>query len=127
MLRLMPGLRNGRDVWKITVGVDQDIHAVIEVIETAPYTTTLCVSQELYGVCSSCIRVRLYHDVEMAEIIAWDNHRNWRTHYDYPNRNMYQPDEKFALNRFLNDWLLFCSREGEAGRYICDLVLVNKK
>ena len=125
LLRLTPKLFDGRTQWQFTVGVASDIEILIEVTDAAPYTTTLCISQSVSNTLNSCIQVRLYHDVEMAEIIAWDKHRNWRVHYDYPNSQMYHPDEKFALNRFLYEWLLFCSREGNAGRHFCDGVLAK--
>ena len=113
LMDLLPGLRDGVLHWQFNVGyAPSDLNVSIKSIEQAPYTTTLTVEQKHHHLPTPKIVVRLYHDVEMAEIIAWDNHRHWRPQYNYPNRKMYHPDEKQALNEFLADWLSFCRKLG---------------
>ncbi|SDL04686.1 hypothetical protein SAMN05192555_102266 [Franzmannia pantelleriensis] len=80
----------------------------LEVLERAPYTTILRVSQS--GVLDAFIdpprmRVHLYHDVRMAEVTDFQRQRHFRGRYRYPNPRMHQPDEKLQLNRFLGEWL----------------------
>ncbi|WP_043530138.1 DUF1249 domain-containing protein [Litchfieldella xinjiangensis] len=89
----------------------------LEVIERAPYTTVLRVSQS--GVLDTVIepmrmRVHLYHDVRMAEVIDFQRQRHFNGRYRYPNARMHQPDEKLQLNRFLGEWLEYGLAHGHA-------------
>ena len=56
--------------------------------------------------------VRLYHDVNMAEVIACNHKPNRLASYEYPNELMFQPDEKAQQNRFLSEWLGLCLKHG---------------
>ena len=56
--------------------------------------------------------IRLYHDVRMAEVIAFNKQRYFHSRYDYPNPKMHQPDEKLQINQFLADWLQHCLTHG---------------
>jgi len=56
--------------------------------------------------------IRLYHDVNMAEVIACNHKPNRLASYEYPNELMFQPDEKAQQNRFLSEWLGLCSKHG---------------
>lgn len=113
LLCLLPGLKQGVDTWSFEAGTGQcSLKVEVNVIETCPYTTTIDVRQDHLSVHTPRIVVRLYHDVNMAEIISWDHHRHWAAQYDYPNKKMYHPDEKMALNQFLSDWLQHCKNEG---------------
>lgn len=80
----------------------------VEVAELSPYTTTLHVTQS--GMLDAMIesprmRVHLYHDVRMAEVVDFQRKRHFKGRYRYPNAHMHQPDEKLQLNRFLGEWL----------------------
>lgn len=128
-LSLMPGLREGSKEWTIRVGTPA-IQVQLRLHEAAPYTTTVDILQVVPGV--ACInaprvRLRLYHDVEMAEVIAWDNHRHWLPVYTYPNRRMYLPDEKLAINRFLGEWLSHCLKLGVTCNGVCETIRINGK
>lgn len=113
MLSLLPGLGEGVDSWNFAAGVAESQYTInINVVESAKYTTTVAVDQSHTSLTTPRLVVRLYHDVNMAEIVAWDNHRHWKPSYPYPNVNMYHPDEKLALNRFLSDWLIYCRNQG---------------
>jgi len=63
---------------------------------------------------SGCVNmsIRLYHDVNMAEVIACNHKPNRLASYEYPNELMFQPDEKAQQNRFLSEWLGLCSKHG---------------
>ncbi len=113
LLRLLPGIKQGVDNWSFAAGHHSSPFNVdVKVINEARYTTTIEVEQRHDSVETPKIVVRLYHDVNMAEIISWDNHRYWMPKYPYPNPQMYHPDEKLALNQFLGDWLNFCRNQG---------------
>jgi uncharacterized protein len=95
----------------------------IRVIERARYTTTLQltqVSSHPSGASKNglwlqmpLLTVRMYHDAELAEVLAWEGHKRLRPRYDYPNRFMYQADEKLQVNQFLGEWLKLCMGQGQ--------------
>jgi uncharacterized protein len=95
----------------------------IRVVERAPYTTTLQLTQvPTYSSGSlknsrwlqmPLLTVRMYHDAELAEVLAWEGHKRLRPRYDYPNQSMYQVDEKLQVNQFLGDWLARCMGQGQ--------------
>lgn len=83
---------------------------VLEVLQACPYTTTLQVRQELSlpWLPVPQLRVRVYHDARMAEVVRAENAQHFRGRYPYPNAAMHQPDEKTQLNLFLGEWLSHC-------------------
>ena len=88
---------------------------MLNLLEQAPYTSTLEVAQQQANhpfESARVLRVRMYHDARMAEVVAWNKHWNTRSRYHYPNENMYQRDEKRQLNRFLGEWLAHCLAQG---------------
>ena len=81
---------------------------VIDVLERAPYTTLLKLQMEaewgqLFKMPEA--EVRLYHDVDMAEVVSRKTSKIIQPRYDYPNIKMHQPDEKEQHNQFLAQWL----------------------
>lgn len=101
----------------------------LEVLERAPYTTIVRVSQlsslahdsldtedvplsELLS--APRMRVHLYHDARMAEVTDFQRQRHFDGRYRYPNAHMRQPDEKLQLNRFLGEWLSHGLAHGHA-------------
>ncbi len=131
-------LRSGREKWSFCVtlngsGVNSNIEVEFNIIDAAPYTTTIEILQNHPDIASIDFMqqpkmvIRLYHDASMAEIVSWNKHRCWLPKYHYPNRHMYHPDEKLALNQFFGDWLVFCLKHGYLRSDICDQVLVNRK
>lgn len=108
LLKLMPDF-DDCDHWHYenTLG-DNALSLTLNITERAPYTTMLNVSQ-CSGVSDWCaapqMQVRLYHDVRMAEVIAWREHRRLQVRYSYPNKAMYQQDEKSQQNQYLADCL----------------------
>ena len=78
----------------------------------SPFTTTLnCrhVPLQMPEVFNATLRVRLYHDVQVAEVLSCRQHSQLRAKYPYPNEDMYQPDEREQHDRFLAEWIGFCS------------------
>ena len=136
-MSLIPGCRSGRELWGFVTGndepLDEQLKVTLKLLESAPYTTTIDIVQHQGAsyIEPSKIRVRLYHDVEMAEVVGWDHrshwHRHWLPVYEYPNQKMYQPDEKLALNRFLGEWLSYCRKLGIACETFCECGRIPKK
>lgn len=86
--------------------------------ERAPYTTTLTV-QFKGGVSAwhplvrpPSLRLRLYHDCQTAEVLAYQGQDRFEARYAYPNRQMRLPDEKAQLNVFLGEYLSLCLAQG---------------
>lgn len=60
------------------------------------------------------LKVRIYHDVKSAEVVQFERHRNFRHRYPTPNRQMFAPDEKAQVNRFLGELLTHCLAYGHS-------------
>lgn len=118
-----------RDHWQFQIGSGAvETQLRIKVVDRAPYTTTLELSQSLGDASNPALQgprltVCMYHDADMAEVVAWEKHRRLQARYDYPNRQMYHADEKAQLNRFLADWLTLCQAEGHVALDMAELGL----
>lgn len=117
-LNKLLGRTAGDDVrFMIARGEQQWLH-LLKVIERSRYTTTLELSRTAVGASSQWLSMpkltlRMYHDAQLAEVLAWEGHRRLRPRYDYPNQAMYQSDEKYQLNHFLGEWLSLCLAQGQ--------------
>ncbi len=56
------------------------------------------------------LTVKLYHDAKLLELIDPKNRQTLKAKQVYPNKKMYQKDEKWQQNMFLAEWLDFISR-----------------
>lgn len=112
LMRLLPNMRSGHQARRVALSQGEHLLGVLnlEVQESCPYTTTLCVRQEhsLPWLPVPQLEVRVYHDARMAEVIGAENARRLNIRYPYPNAAMHQPDEKSQLNLFLGEWLSHC-------------------
>ena len=82
-----------------------------QVLERCKYTTTLSLVQDANiadWFPKPAIIVRMYHDARMAEVLSFERNRYIQAIYTYPNKQMYQPDEKAQNNAFLGEWLSHC-------------------
>lgn len=116
--KLTPGLA-ARDIWQFAVErAGKSWEMSIEITERMRYTTTVRVARHDAGdtswLQSPQLTVRMYHDAELAEVLAWEGHRRLQVRYNYPNRDMYQVDEKAQFNRFLGEWLTHCLQHGHS-------------
>ena len=110
------GLMGDRRAFRVPVGSASPAVA-IEVVECSRYTTTLALLAQLSGgrgVADLSMKVRLYHDARSAEVVEFQGKRRFESAYDYPNREMRQPDEKAQVNRFLSEFLNACLHHGVA-------------
>lgn len=111
LARLLPDLAQ-RDSYQFAVQFPASNSAVmdIQVIERTPYTTTLKFERlsEHELLKAKALTVRVYDDAQIAEVLACETGKQLRSRYHYPNRQMYQQDEKVQLNRFLGEWLSYC-------------------
>ncbi|WP_317933334.1 DUF1249 domain-containing protein [Halioxenophilus sp. WMMB6] len=117
LCKLLPDLSE-RELWEYSVegkSHKTSQRVQLKLLDSARYTTTVEVQQmdasHPYEQ-ERVLRVRLYHDAKMAEVVSWGRHWNTRSRYHYPNEAMHQQDEKFQLNRFLGEWLSHCLARG---------------
>lgn len=108
--KLLPLLVEGREL-HIAMSPGNTARVVVAVLETTLFTTLIGVRQQGGGsaevpwLVAPAMRVRLYHDAKLAEVVACDRATQvWPRHH-YPNERMFQPDEKAQWNRFLGEWL----------------------
>ena len=88
----------------------------LAVLEKSVYTTTITLSQS-FGFDEEFLRpqymkIRIYHDAQVAEVLGYQHAVQFRTFYPYPNPKMYQPYEKRRVNQFLGEWLHYCLDNG---------------
>ena len=109
MLKLLPDCDT--ESLSYEFGSHEELQYQIQIVEASRYTTTL----EFKQVCDSMpnwmkptMKVRMYHDARMAEVLSSQNITRLAPSYDYPNNKMHQKNEKEMVNRFLAEWLVFC-------------------
>ena len=109
---LLPDLR-GIPFWSAFDRKGQ-IELQIQVLEKFSYTTLLNIRLAPLTespLASDCeITVRMCHDARVAEVIGFQGQASFNHFYHYPNRKMYQPDEKRQVNNMLDEMLRFCLR-----------------
>ena len=66
------------------------------------------------------LKVRLYHDARLAEVVAFEGVHRVKPRNRYPNYRMHQPDEKAQWNHFLADWLGIAMRYGYSAAVPCE-------
>lgn len=115
-LALMKLLPSGAAVGEsVSVGINEQLLFVLKVLEVAPYTWHVSVEQcspNLPCFMRMRVKVRLYHDVRMAEVCASQQIFMLKPSYHYPNKNMHHPNEKEQVNFFLAEWLRCCLYHG---------------
>lgn len=95
---------------------DQSGIVTCTLLEVSAHTVTVefkqhhPVSEWLPG---TCFVVRMYHDAELAEVVEFQGKKHIAVKHAYPNRNMFQRDEKSQHNEFFFDWLQFCMEFGQ--------------
>lgn len=119
LMRLMPMLVDSdQSAFAITLG-DSEPQVILRIIERHKYTTVIELSQagargsgDTGDVPETRLGVRVYHDAQSAEVIAFQDQRRFRAVYEYPNSHMRHPDEKVQVNRFLGEFLHMCIEHG---------------
>lgn len=83
----------------------------IQIIDSSRYTSTLEMAQISANspqFLQPKMRIRLYHDAKVAEVLETQRTSKLKPVYEYPNLNMHQRNEKYMVNVFLAEWLHFC-------------------
>lgn len=115
-MALMKLLPRGAQVGdSVSIGISEQILFVMKILEIAPYTWHVSIEQcptHLPSFMRMKLKVRLYHDVRMAEVCASQQILTLRSSYYYPNDKMHQRNEKEQVNFFLAEWLRCCLQHG---------------
>ena len=114
MMQLFPQMhdQDGEAIGVTLAG--RRIKVSVEVAQRSRYTTVIRLRQSPeapWGV-SPMFCVRLYHDVNCAEVTEYQGIRHFNPVYAYPNAHMRQRDEKAQVNRLLGEFLSCCLNEG---------------
>ena len=138
LLRLLPQLRAWRDLSRrpppafneeiaaaelqshsftfLLPGPDEtDLTMRIRVTEAFRYTTGLEIVQQPGNpdrLLNPSMQIRVYHDVNSAEVLSYQGQRGFKARYKQPDKRMYQVNEKAQINRFLGEWLTHCLHSG---------------
>ena len=91
-----------------------DLH--LQILERCRFTTTLGLTYHFHEeegeFPAPDIKVRIYHDAQVAEVIACGRRRGLH-HAEYNRLHHHYPlTEKWRMNRFLYKWLGYCLRQG---------------
>ncbi|HKJ23109.1 MAG TPA: DUF1249 domain-containing protein [Gammaproteobacteria bacterium] len=114
LLTLVPRLDELNGLVTASVNGLMDLH--LEVLDRSRYTTTISLTHYLDHqgklIPNPYMRIRLYHDAKVAEVLAYQNQSRFKHEYPYPNPKMHQRHEKRQLNLFLAEWLTYCIARG---------------
>lgn len=119
LLRLLRGL-NGERMLAFSHPQHTSFH--LQIVEEARYTTTLDIEHKgeyMPDGMQPSMRVRMYHDARMAEVLRSQQISGIKPVYNYPNRLMHQRDEKWQVNQFLAEWLQLCLDKGVRTLTVC--------
>ncbi|WP_371316375.1 DUF1249 domain-containing protein [Shewanella sp. NIFS-20-20] len=110
--RWLPQSRNAGQQW-LWQGVFGSLSVTL--LENTPYTQVVEIKRYTGGadravanpasVQDPLLLVRVYHDAQLAEVLTSRQICDLNPVYDYPNMHMYQRDEKYQVNAFLEDLL----------------------
>lgn len=117
LLSLLPQLRQHDQASVMVARGEGMVMLQAQVLERAPYTLVLDLRElsTAHGLLpSQVMRLRLYHDARIAEVLSYQSRRVRQVRHDYPNPGMHQPDEKVRLNAFLAEWLSHSLQQGLA-------------
>lgn len=88
----------------------------LTVVERSAYTTTITLNQSLgeqqHLVRALHMKIRIYLDAQVAEVLAYQQAGQFQAFYPYPNPHMFQPYEKRRVNQFLGECLNYCLEIG---------------
>ena len=117
LLKLFPNLAEDSErLIGLQHGGDRVV--MLSVLERTPYTSLVMLQQCRQETAVAAwlrlpqMRIRLYHDARVAEVVDFEDARSPRPRCDYPNGRMHQRDEKAQWNRFLAEWLSQCIKFG---------------
>jgi hypothetical protein len=100
-----------KDVFARSFASEVELPIQVTLLEQARYTTTLEMTMNLSDsawVSPLVLKVRMYHDAKMAEVLEPGRNHAPRPKHDYPAQVCHYPDDKFQRNQLLNLCLSRC-------------------
>lgn len=108
---LLPLVAEMVGVWKIERPEHQE-EIILEQENHGPYTSLIHITHTVETVVPALsalsVTVRVYHDMEMVEVVCYQEQGRIREKNTYPNPRMHQPMEKQRINEFFSEWLDHC-------------------
>lgn len=119
LVKLLTHIKEGSEK---LIHVGHQLSFRVAVMQRAPYTTDIRIEQQLPelpipGWVEAQLDVRLYHDAQLAEVMRSQNVERLAAVYPQPNAQMHQPNEKFQVNKFLQEWLDLIRTKGWVTQY----------
>lgn len=110
LMQLVPDLRA---MTGVIVSRNEDKTGIcLTVIEHCKYTTTIALTHYLRMdgkmVPDLDMKIRVYHDAQVAEVIGYQHESRFASYYPYPNPRMRHHFEKRQINLFFSEWLKHC-------------------
>jgi len=107
---LIPNLLDYRDTAAGLADGGSTLH--LDVLERSPYTLTILLShsfkKNLDEFLEPAVTIRLYLDLQLAEVISDHTRASVASVYKNPGRSLEIMDYKWRLNYFLQKWLEHC-------------------
>ncbi|MBI2779765.1 MAG: DUF1249 domain-containing protein [Gammaproteobacteria bacterium] len=113
LMWLIPGIQNMEGL-ALSEGRDlMDLQ--LEVVERCRYTLTIALTHYFRSdgvlVSDPYMKIRIYLDARVAEVLSYQNHRFQFLHPS-PILNELNLCEKRQINKFLGEWLDYCISQG---------------
>ncbi len=109
LMELAPAISNDVGINRLTLRHLHGPLMEICVVERHKFTTVVSITTKLSDhenlFTNPVLLVRIYHDVQVAEVIGYQAFTRFEPDYPYPNEQMLQPDEKRQVNQLLNELL----------------------
>jgi len=90
-----------------------DLH--MKVLERGKYSLTVAFLHVLDDekiVPDMFLKIRVYHDAQVAEVLSYQNKTAFTRIYTYPNKKLRYPIEKRRVNQFFSEWLAYSISRG---------------
>ncbi len=108
LTRLLPDME--ADIAILSSSSDlPDLH--MKVVERGKYTLTITFLHALDDseiVPDMYLKIKVYHDAKVAEVLTYQNKTGFARIYSYPNKKIRYPIEKRRVNQFFSEWLSCC-------------------
>ena len=110
LINLFPRLRDTEG--SCVLMVDSGNRIRLDIIENNRYTKIIQLAHDIETeskwVSQPTMRLRVYHDAKVVEVIAYQQQYRFKSRYNYPNEKMLCRHEKRIVNLFLGEWLEHC-------------------
>ncbi len=113
LLRVVPALLELETA--VTVQDANGMQLSLRILETSKYTKTFSLhlqhsAEQQPWLPGLHMKIRNYYDAGVSEVLAFQHKHRLNARYNYPNRDMFQRNEKWQINQFLGEWLDHCLR-----------------